>query len=102
MLVTERKASILDQLKRVEDEQILKVIEAVLKVHLEPVVETEVEEELTDKISISEEDGLLGYRSDGTPVYAKEASIVYEQRLKEMKAGKFYTVSEARELRKTW
>jgi len=103
MLVAERKASIVEQVKLVEDEQILRMIEAVLKVHLEPTDESlTTTEEISNQNEPTDNEDLLGYRADGSPVYAKEAKLIYDKQIEEMKRGNFHTVDEVRELRKTW
>lgn len=103
MLVAERKAGVLNRVKQVEDEQVLKMIEAILEVHLGAVDDVSADEAVEEidipyfnplkyhseaeiKQHESRED-FWGYGVDGQPVYGEDVDKSYQKWIEDVKNG---------------
>ncbi len=83
MLVAERKANVLERVQQVEDEQVLKMIEAMLEVHLGQgdLVDASPEIPAFNPLNhhtpeaiagFEAREDFIGYDADSTPLYGKE------------------------------
>jgi len=103
MLVAERRAGVLDRIQLVEDEQVLKMIEAMLEVHLNPLAEQpetasddddvlpnfnplDHHSEEAIKLHVARED-FWGYGIDGQPVYGDDVDKEYEKTMAAVARG---------------
>jgi NAD kinase len=80
MSIAERKAGILDLVQQVEDEQVLRMVEALLEVHLSEEKAEEVDilvfnprdhHSKEDIARFEATDDFIGYGIDGTPLYGR-------------------------------
>jgi len=117
MLVAERKANILDRVQQVEDEQVLKMIEAMLEVHLgsaeekpdgEPDADLDIpyfnpldhytEEEIKEHESRAD---FWGYGIDTKPIYGDDVDKSYQEWIKGVKNGSIIPITH-KEVKAKW
>lgn len=117
MLVAERKANVLDRIQLVEDEQVLKMIEAMLDVHLEPEAGASdgqmmeaadipyfnpLDHHTPEAIKLHESRAdFWGYGTDGEPVYGDEVDKSYQEWIKGVKDGSIIPITHE-EIKAKW
>ena len=109
MLVAERKASIVDRVQQVEDEQVLKMIEAILNVHQSEAEGQDDNQTVVDSVGRSfnpldyytprqiadfeAREDFIGYAADKSPLFGIEEAEKMDQAVADIASGKTKGIS---------
>jgi hypothetical protein len=96
MLVAERRANVVNQIQEVEDEQVLKMIEAILGVHLGLTKSSETEDPVFNPFDHHSEAAIKqhqarvdfwGYDSEGQPVFGDDIDKQHQESMAAVESG---------------